>query len=326
VRSQPLALALAGLGVALAAAGALGWGGAATRPSERLSPASDTRADFALRRGDHASRLRVQTASLLPGATLELAAQGREGAPLPLRVSGAHGLEQRSPERVRFRAGAAPALHALRVGSAASREEIQLNVFVVVPRTRLRARAPNGFEIGAYPAADPDATPPAGFIEVTEANQSTPVSPRFRLRDFLCKQAGDWPKYLVLDERLPPKLEALLDRARAAGIRASALTVMSGFRTPAYHRAIGNATPRSRHLWGAGADVFVDEDGDAVMDDLDGNGRVDERDAAVLLALADALDREPAEDWHVGGASAYRATDAHGPFLHLDVRGRAARW
>src|SRR5262249_43427996 len=82
----------------------------------------------------------------------------------------------------------------------------------------------------------------------------------------------------------------------------------------------------SRHLFGAGADVFVDANHDGRMDDLNGDGVVDQRDAAVLYALADALDRAPSEDWTVGGASAYRATDAHGPFVHVDVRGRAARW
>jgi hypothetical protein len=45
-----------------------------------------------------------------------------------------------------------------------------------------------------------------------------------------------------------------------------------------------------------------------------------------LFGLADQLDRAPREDWSVGGASAYPATGAHGPFVHLDVRERAARW
>ena len=75
---------------------------------------------------------------------------------------------------------------------------------------------------------------------------------------------------------------------------------MSGYRTPAYHRAIGDTTTFSRHLWGAAADVFIDADGDGKMDDLDGNGVIDQRDAALLFALADAMDREPVEDWTVG--------------------------
>jgi hypothetical protein len=324
VRSQPPALAR--LALALAAAASLAWSGARTGASPRLAEPSDTRADFALWREGVTSRLRIQTASVLPGAALELAALDRAGSPLPIAVSGAESLERSSDGRVRFQAPRIPGLQVLRVRSEASREEIRLNVFVEVPRGVLRAHALNGYEIGAYPVSDPSAAPPTGFIEVTEANEDTPVSPRFRLRDFLCKQSGGYPKYLVLDPRLPGKLEALLDRTRAAGLRADTLTVMSGYRTPAYHRAIGNTTEFSRHLWGAGADVYVDLDGDGVMDDLDGDGAIDDRDARVLIALADELDREPREDWHVGGASAYRATQGHGPFLHVDVRRRVARW
>ena len=301
----------------------LAWSGS---PAPRLAEPSATRADFALRSGDVTSRLRIQTASLLPGETLDLSALDRTGGLLPIRVDDTPGLERRGPNHVRFRADQRPGLRKLEIHPLNAREAIELNVFIEVPRARVRAAALNGYTIGRYPTSDPNSPPPAGFIEVTEANRNTPVSPHFRLGDFLCKEKGGYPKYLVLDPRLPAKLEALLERARAAGLHAQTLTVMSGYRTPAYHHAIGNTTSFSRHLWGEGADVFIDSDGDGEMDDLDGNGVIDQRDAAVLFALAEALDREPAEDWTVGGASAYQATDAHGPFVHVDVRGRAARW
>jgi hypothetical protein len=320
VGTQPSALAR--LALALLSASALAWSASA---APRLAEPSATRADFALRSGGVTSRLRIQTVSLLPGQTLELSALDRAGARLPIEVT-APGVERLGPDRVRFRAGRQPGLHRLAIRSPDAREAIELNVFVEVPGVRLHAAALNGYTIGRYPTSDPNSPPPAGFIEVTEANRDTPVSPHFRLGDFVCKESGGYPKYLVLDPRLPAKLEALLERARAAGLHAPTLTVMSGYRTPAYHHAIGNATGFSRHLWGAGADVFIDADGNGEMDDLDGNGVIDQRDAAVLFALADALDREPVEDWTVGGASAYRATDAHGPFVHVDVRGRAARW
>jgi len=291
-----------------------------------LAEPSATRADFALRRAAMTSRLRIQSASLLPGQTLELAGVDRAGAPLPIAVEGASGLERIDASRVRFRAGTKPGLNTLRVRSDAAREEIVLQVFVEVPASRMRGTSLDGYEIGRYPARDPNDPPPPGFIRVTEANRGTRVSPHFRLGDFLCKQKSGYPKYLVLDPRLPPKLEALLDAVHATGRRAETLVIMSGYRTPSYHRAIGDRTDRSRHLWGAAADVYLDADGDGSMDDLDRNGIVDVRDAAFLFGLADALDRAPTEDWTVGGASVYPATRAHGPFVHLDVRGRAARW
>ncbi len=300
-------------------------------PAVRLWDATDVRARFALRHGDVSSRLRIASTSVEPGATLELVAMDRDGAPLAIDVSGATGLAQTRRGVWTLRAPREPGLRILRISSAEVQDEIRLNVFVTVPRARVAHQALNGYAIGSYPSSaivqGARVEPPTGFIEVTRENLDVPVSPRFRLGQFLCKQSGGFPKYVVLDERLPGKLEALLDALHAAGTPASTLTIMSGYRTPAYNRSIGNETSFSRHLWGAAADVFVDESPrDERMDDLDGNGIVDVRDSEKLFALADALDRDPPEDWFVGGAGYYPPTDAHGPFVHVDVRSFAARW
>ena len=305
-------------------ASALAWSASAA-PS--LAEPSATRADFALRSGGVTSRLRVQTASVLPGETLELSALDRTGKPLPI---GSGRRDRPRAPRPRQRAlPRRPSSPGCIDSRSARPTPTRRSSSTCSSRCRASAfsgDALNSYTIGRYPTSDPNSPPPVGFIEVTEANRDTPVSPHFRLGDFLCKESSGWPKYLVLDPRLPAKLEALLERARAAGLHAPTFTVMSGYRTPAYHRAIGDTTTFSRHLWGAAADVFIDADGDGKMDDLDGNGVIDQRDAALLFALADAMDREPVEDWTVGGASAYHATDSHGPFVHVDVRGRAARW
>ncbi|MCG6988905.1 MAG: hypothetical protein LJF06_12095 [Gemmatimonadetes bacterium] len=99
---------------------------------------------------------------------------------------------------------------------------------------------------------------------------------------------------------------------------------MSGFRTPAYNAAIGNQTVYSRHLWGDAAAVYVDADGNGVMDDLNGDGRSDVQDARVLAGWIDqAVRKVPLVP---GGLAAYRRTAAHGPFVHVDARGFRARW
>jgi uncharacterized protein YcbK (DUF882 family) len=110
------------------------------------------------------------------------------------------------------------------------------------------------------------------------------------------------------------------------GIAASRMIVMSGFRTPQYNeRGLDQGRAKlSRHQYGDAADVWVDVDGDWYMDDLDGDGRHNTRDARVML---DALER--VESRHrdlVGGAGVYADNGAHGPFLHVDVRGSRARW
>jgi hypothetical protein len=101
---------------------------------------------------------------------------------------------------------------------------------------------------------------------------------------------------------------------------------MSGYRTPYYNQTIGNETRYSRHLYGGAADIYVDEDGDGAMDDLDRDGRVDLDDAKVVAGL---IERLSGSSWYrpfTGGLGLYRANPAHGPFLHVDVRGYPARW
>jgi hypothetical protein len=175
--------------------------------------------------------------------------------------------------------------------------------------------------LGAY--GNPD-----GFIEVTPQNQDTPVSDHFRLRDFLTKdQFSVWPKYLVLREELVDKLELVIAEMQRSGIPVRRMTVMSGFRTPQYNRrgvGGGGRAQDSRHQYGDAADVFVDNDGDGWMDDLNRDGRVDHRDAQVILAAAERVERRHPD--LTGGVGVYRATRAHGPFAHVDVRGRRARW
>ena len=170
--------------------------------------------------------------------------------------------------------------------------------------------------------------PPRGFIEVTRENQDTPVSEHFRLRDFLTKnQQNVWPKYLVLETRLLDKLELVLADLEKRGIRTRGVKVMSGFRTPSYNATGGNTAGRaelSRHMYGDASDIYIDNDGNGVMDDLNGDRRITPADARVIL---DAVDRvERAHPALIGGAGVYSSGPGHGPFIHIDTRGYRARW
>lgn len=117
----------------------------------------------------------------------------------------------------------------------------------------------------------------------------------------------------------------MLAAVNAKGHDVSTLHVMSGYRTPYYNRKIGNTTEYSRHLYGDAADIYVDADGDRWMDDLNGDGRTTQADAEVLAAIVRGLPT-PGDDRFEGGLSTYGATAAHGPFVHLDFRGRYVRW
>ena len=185
------------------------------------------------------------------------------------------------------------------------------------------------YRVGSWPAptGNPMYDRPAGVIEVTPENQDTPVSEHFHLRDFLTHDQGAvWPKALVIRPKLVDKLELISEELGRRGLP-SKLHVMSGFRTPQYNALEvhpGGRARLSRHMYGDASDVFVDANGDGVMDDLNGDGKSTIADARVLFQVAESV--EAAHPEMVGGLSAYSATVAHGPFVHVDTRGKRARW
>ena len=191
----------------------------------------------------------------------------------------------------------------------------------------------DGYRLGLWPSergrrvTEPYENPD-GFIEVTPDNQDTQISEHFRLRDFLTHDQKDvWPKFLVLNEDLVDKLELVIEELERGGIQVRHVAVMSGFRTPWYNRNGGKTGGRaelSRHMYGDAADIFIDNDGNGRMDDLNHDGRVDSRDARFLLSAVEKVEREHPE--LIGGGAAYRSTRSHGPFAHIDVRGWRARW
>jgi uncharacterized protein YcbK (DUF882 family) len=183
------------------------------------------------------------------------------------------------------------------------------------------------YESGGMPRSKAYANP-TGFVEVTPENKATHVSEHFRLQDFLTKDQRDvWPKYVLIDTRLLDKLELTIQTLEAAGHPVRHLAVMSGFRTPQYNKGGGNTGGRanlSRHMYGDAADVFVDNDGNGTMDDLNRDGKVDPADAEVIgRAVEEVEARYPAL---VGGVGIYPACCGHGPFTHVDTRGYRARW
>ena len=203
----------------------------------------------------------------------------------------------------------------------------------LVPFTAKKQGMLGDYRMGLWPAEQRRVSSdrysnPEGFIQVTRENQDTRISEHFRLRDFLTKdQASVWPKYLVLQEGLIDKLELVIGALNQRGIPAKRMSVMSGFRTPQYNQlgvGAGGRAKDSRHQYGDAADVFVDNDSNGRMDDLNGDGRVTTADARFLAQVAEQVEKKHPE--LIGGVGVYSATGAHGPFVHIDVRGYPARW
>jgi hypothetical protein len=189
------------------------------------------------------------------------------------------------------------------------------------------------YRLGTWPyerstPPDPAYRPPRGFIEVTPENFALRVSEHFTLGQFVTKnQTNVWPKYVALERRLLDKLELVISELEEMGHPVNGLHVMSGFRTPEYNAAgvgEGGRSAVSRHQYGDAADVFPDRDSNGWTDDLSGDGRVDLRDARILAEAAERVERDHPE--LAGGIGIYPATRAHGPMVHIDVRGKRARW
>lgn len=216
------------------------------------------------------------------------------------------------------------------VARKGTNDRISLNIFSTVPGSRVKNEHLNGYRIGKYPGiltGKPYVTrPPSHFVEVTADNENMPVSPHFKLGQFLCKQPGGFPKYLVLDEILVLKLELILEELNRRGHAADTLHIMSGYRTPYYNKAIGNVD-YSRHLWGKAADIFIDAaPADDMMDDLNRDGAVDKKDAKFFYDMVDSLVGKKWYENFLGGLGHYGSTASHGPFIHVDSRGYKARW
>lgn len=283
-------------------------------------------AAFAVRAGDVVVPFDTLAVVVLPGDTLALEALYVAGEAEATASGGA--VRRTGPRAWTWTAPPAPGLSQIRVTDAGG-AAVVLQAFALTPFDHATDRI-GAYEIGDYQdepmGGDPAYDEPPGFVAVTAETRDVRVSPHFTLGDFLAKQASGWPKYVALSPHLLIKMERLLAAVNEAGVPARGLTVMSGYRTPAYNAAIGNTTVYSRHLYGDAADVFVDEDGDGRMDDLTGDGVADQADAEWLAALADGVEAAPYDAGLVGGVGVYGPAPHRGPFVHVDTRGSRVRW
>ncbi|MBN2721151.1 MAG: hypothetical protein JXR72_08620 [Proteobacteria bacterium] len=294
---------------------------------ERPAAYSPGKAAFSVRFQEETSAYRVIGVYVLPGESVGIEVLDAGSRDSYTLQNSAGLLSRESDRRWNWVAPSEHGLYPVVVSNDSSGETITMNIFVMIPYSRLSGECIEGYRIGSYPDKPYKNRSiyetPKGFIEVTRENKDTLVSPHFRLSQFLCKQQSDYPKYLILKERLLIKLELILEEVNRQGHEAGTFSILSGYRTPHYNRAIGNVD-YSLHLWGGAADIFIDEDPrDGVMDDLNGDGKFNRLDAAVLYRLIDCkICREDLS----GGLGNYGATQSHGAFVHVDVRGTPARW
>lgn len=286
-------------------------------------------ASFTVQYKDAASPYRLTSTFVLPGESVRVEiVEPNPSETYAVETEGGE-IEAAGDAEWQWRAPDSAGLYPIHIDERSSGESITINAFVMVPYD-LDQEELRGYRIGQYRRepykGDSAFAPPKGFIEVTPENRDALVSPHFTLGQFVCKQESDYPKFVLLEERLLLKLEWLLREINDRGFAVPTLHVMSAFRTPYYNRSIGNDTDYSQHLYGGAADVYVDVNLDNYMDDLTADGEVTREDAEYLAGIVEAqVDKE----WYrpfVGGLGIYSPAPHRGPFIHVDVRGTPVRW
>lgn len=289
-----------------------------------LAPASDAgnQQAFTLR----GLSPRVTMLTVLPGSVVPLEAlDPATGQRVAIRWTAAEGDLIQNGRDTAWKAPAEPGVVKLTgettVGDRRSRETF--TAFVTVPLSRAKNGYVNGYRVGKYPtlpqsvsrSARSTALLPAGFIRLDAQSAQMPISRSFTLGQFAVKDGARAEKFMMLSPRLLEKLETIVDELNRQGYAADGLRIMSGYRTPAYNSGIGNKTSLSRHTYGDAADVLAD--------DWDRDGRITKKDAQILYRIADKLDRNTDLK---GGLSLYPPNSAHSWFVHVDTRGKLARW
>ena len=212
-----------------------------------------------------------------------------------------------------------PGIYRLAVTGAAGRRVLDgFAVAVLTPFAEKLGGTINGYRIGSYPFERFGGERPAGFVEVTPVTAALPLSRTLRLADFVTHDAQrQWPRYVAVSPQLVDKIELVVDEVarvfRDGNASAVRVNVHSGFRTPLHNRGVEGAAFNSRHQYGDALDLAIDADGD---------GRFTALDAQMAAMAAEMVERRHPE--LTGGLGLY--TGGATPYVHIDVRGRKARW
>ncbi|HEV2146647.1 MAG TPA: hypothetical protein VGR37_04455 [Longimicrobiaceae bacterium] len=221
----------------------------------------------------------------------------------------------------------------LRAGTLAQ-EVPNLAVIRMVPMSAKKNGRIGRYRVGNWPCEvgscpdNPIYRTPPGMIAVTPQNREMFLSKHIRLKQFETKLQNDvWPKFVVVDPQILDKIELVVQELEAMGHPVRNLFAVSGFRSPWYNAGGGNTSGRgalSRHMYGDAMDIAVDNDRDGLMDDLNGDGRVNLADARIIGRAVDRVEQKYPD--LVGGMHYYPPTGGHRGMVHIDTRGNRARW
>jgi hypothetical protein len=206
--------------------------------------------------------------------------------------------------------------------SGQQRQVEGLTLAVLVPFEEKERGYLRGYRIGTYLAerVRGRTPPPEGFLEIMSGDVEIPITRHLKVGDFLNHdQVGKWPSYSAINPKLLDKLELVIaEIARWHGEKAVAdidIDVHSGFRSPERNRRVRRAASDSQHQYGDAADVAIDANGDGKITAIDTR----------MVGLAVEIVELKHPDL-VGGLGIYTSGHASTNYVHIDVRGKRARW
>src|SRR5688572_31871538 len=198
-----------------------------------------------------------------------------------------------------------------------------LTVAVLVPFGQKEGAMLNGYRIGTYLGEKlaGKQTPPEGFLEIRSQDVDIPISRHLKVSDFLNHDSQDtWPRYAAVSPRLLDKIELVISElarwhgGTSADVQLS-LNVHSGFRAPDHNRRVRRAARDSQHQYGDAADVAIDANGD---------GRYSAVDSRMVGLAVEIVELKHPN--LVGGLGIYTSGHARTTYVHIDARGKRARW
>ena len=178
---------------------------------------------------------------------------------------------------------------------------------------------------------------PRFFATLTPESAKIRLGPDFELGEliaFMDDKDKDGKKVITTNRHtdvLPLRLELidklvkLRERLRQKGVKITRFAVSSGFRTPDYNKQIGGV-PFSRHCYGDAVDIYIDENNDHHMDDLNGDGKFDRKDGEVIANACRELELEGAVVPGGIGVYEWHGDDSVRSHVHIDCRGFITRW
>ena len=182
------------------------------------------------------------------------------------------------------------------------------HVLVKYPFDRTGPGVIEGYPIGIYPDEKGDDvkapvthypekySPPDSFIKVTPENAAVKISEHFTPGDFAPPFQETDVHFIAVDMQLVKRLERIIDELQNEGVEVSDLSIIRAYLTPIRaerYRQQGIEIARfSRLIYGDSAFFIVDEDDNGLMDDLTGDGRLDQDDFLLVEKVGERSECE----------------------------------